>query len=176
MNTTDYGVPQNRPRIYLVCIRSDVLQNPLQWPTPQPRRRSIDTLLGPRPSPECLRTALPPPTAITVRANVLAGLAFLQRKGVDHFKETWIVNVDESLERMPEPWQGWSPCLTRARALRGGHWVSSHGERMGTETMFKLQHMNPKRVRKPDDVAIGSFNGMIGNAISVNIVETLCLQ
>ena len=39
--------------------------------------------------------------------------------------------------------------------------------------MLKLQHMNPKRARKPDDVAIGSFNGMIGNAMSVNIVETL---
>ena len=44
---------------------------------------------------------------------------------------------------------------------------------MGTETMLKLQGMNPNRLQKPDDVATGLFNGMIGNAMSVNIVETL---
>ena len=173
MNTADYGVPQNRPRIYVVCIRSDALQNPLQWPTTLPRSECrLDDLLGPWRSDAPEKT-LPPPSATTVRANVLAGLAYLRQKGINPFKETWILNVDESPYRMPKPWQHCSPCLTRSRGLKGGHWVSSHGGRMGTETMLKLQGMNPNRIRKPDDVAIGSFNGMIGNAMFVNIVEAI---
>ena len=44
---------------------------------------------------------------------------------------------------------------------------------MGTETMLKLQHMNPDRLRRPADVGQSSFNAMIGNAMSVNIVEVL---
>ena len=139
---------------------------------PRSECQSLDDLLGPW-RPYAPEKTLPPPSATTVRANVLAGLAYLRQKGINPFKETWILNVDESPYRMPKPWQHCSPCLTRSRALRGGHWVSSYGSRMGTEIMLKLQGMNPNRIRKPDDVATGCFNGMIGNAMSVNIVETI---
>ena len=174
MNTCDYGVPQSRNRVYVVCVRSDVMQRPLQWPTPSSEPSgNIDSLLGPRPSREFLATALPKKCSKTARANVLAGLEYLRRTGVDPFQETWVLNADDSSNRLGRPQQGCSPCLTRARAARGGHWISTHGRRMGTELMLKLQHMNPDRIKRPDSVSQGRFDAMIGNAMSVNIIEVL---
>jgi len=34
VNTMDYGIPQDRRRIYIVGIQRDVLQQPFQWPRP----------------------------------------------------------------------------------------------------------------------------------------------
>ena len=162
-----------RQRVYIVCVRSDAMQSPLQWPTPLPQSRNIESLLGPRPSQEFLSKAPPPLKSTTSRANVLVGLEFLRQTGAKPFEETWILNVDDSPSRMSKPQQGCSPCLTRARAARGGHWISTHGRRMGTELMLKLQHMNPDRIKRPDSVMEGRFDAMIGNAMSVNIIEVL---
>lgn len=173
MNTCNYGLPQSRQRVYIVCVRSDVLQRPLQWPAPSPSQLDIDSLLGERPSQMIVSKALPPQKSTTTRANVLAGLEFLRQCGAKPFEETWIMNIDDSPNRMSKPLKGCSPCLTRARAARGGHWVTTHGCRMGTETMLKLQGMDPDRIKRPSDVKLGLFNAMIGNAMSVNVVEVL---
>ena len=176
MNTCDYGVPQSRQRLYIVCVRSDVMQmSKLPWPMPPETNLSqkLDSLLGPRPDPLTVSTALPPPHATTARANVLAGLQYLRGIGRKPFEETHVLNIDDSPWRLSKPMKGCSPCLTQARARVGGHWISTHGRRMGTETMLKLQHMNPDRLRRPTDVGETRFNAMIGNAMSVNIVEVL---
>ena len=31
LNTSDHGVPQNRPRLYIVCIREDVGKGTFAW-------------------------------------------------------------------------------------------------------------------------------------------------
>ena len=49
MNTVCCGIPQSRPRCWIVAVRSDVLVNPLQWPQPQEPCETMDVLLGPRP-------------------------------------------------------------------------------------------------------------------------------
>ena len=72
--------------------------------------------------------------------------------------------------------KGCSPCLTKTRASVGGHWVTSYGRRLGTDAMLKLQHMNPERLRRPNIVPMNAFNSMIGNAMSVNIVEVLLVM
>ena len=42
--------------------------------------------------------------------------------------------------------------------------------------MLKLQHMNPERLRRPNNVPMNGFNGMIGNAMPVNIVEVVLVM
>ena len=68
---------------------------------------------------------------------------------------------------------GVSPCLTSARARASGHWVTTRGRRFLTPEMLKLQHMDPVRVTRPSCVLLRLFHGMIGNSMSVNVVEVV---
>ncbi len=171
LDTKHFGVPHSRPRVWIVCVRDDVLQRPLVWPTPDVPCTKIDKLLGPRPARAVAQRALPP--AGFRRENLLRGLGRLRDRGVDPFRETCIIEIDHSLKWHGNSMQGCSPCLTRARAQAGGHWVSTHGRRLGTTAMLKLQGMRPDRIQLPPSVSASRFNAMIGNSMSVNIVEAL---
>ncbi len=171
LDTKHFGIPQSRPRIWIVCVRVDVLERPLVWPTPGLPCTTIDALLGPRPARLLAQRSLPPPG--TCRINVLRGIERLQARGVDPFRETHIIEIDHSQSRQGNIMQGCSPCLTRARAQAGGHWISTHGRRLGTEAMLKLQGMRPNRLQLPPTVSANNFNAMIGNSMSVNIIEAL---
>ena len=104
---------------------------------------------------------------------LVRGLASLRNKGRGPFAETYIMEVDHSQSRQGSIMKGCSPCLTRTRAKTGGHWITMHGRRLGTQDMLRLQHMHPGRLRIPDEVPESEFNAMIGNSMSVNIVEMI---
>ena len=56
---------------------------------------------------------------------------------------------------------------------RQGRWVTTHGRRMNTEEMLKLQNMRPERLNVPEGVPMAEFHAMIGNSMSVNVIEAL---
>lgn len=174
LDTKFFGIPQSRPRVWIVCRRSDVATLPLQWPTPHAEAcRTIDTLLGPRPPRSQLQQALPPEILKTFRDNVKSQLDLLHLKGIDPFEETWILDVGHSAARQGTNMQGCSPCLTSTRCKQGGHWISTHGRFFDTKEMLALQHMRHDRVRRPEEVSLPQFHSMIGNSMSVNIIEVL---
>lgn len=51
LNSKDYGVPQNRERIYIVCFRDDVAPDEFEFPEPQPDGRTIKDILEDAPIP-----------------------------------------------------------------------------------------------------------------------------
>ena len=169
-----FGIPQSRPRVWIVCRRSDVVTRPLQWPTPHAEAcRTIDELLGPRPPRSQVQDALPPENWQTIRKNVESQLGLLQHRGIDPFEDTWILDVGHSASRQGTNMQGCSPCLTSTRCKQGGHWISTHGRFFDTKEMLALQHMRHDRIRLPEAVSLPQFHSMIGNSMSVNIVEVI---
>ena len=51
LDTARFGVPQSRPRCWIVAVQRSALAKPLQWPTPALQQcQTIDELLGPMPS------------------------------------------------------------------------------------------------------------------------------
>ena len=51
--------------------------------------------------------------------------------------------------------------------------MSMRGRRLTTAEMLKLQSMRPARLVVPPSVPESAFRAMIGNSMSVNIVEVL---
>ena len=45
LNAVDYGMPQKRERIYMVCFRNDVNDTGFQFPTPFPLERHVEDFL-----------------------------------------------------------------------------------------------------------------------------------
>ena len=104
---------------------------------------------------------------------MIRSLGALKAKGVDPFEETWIIEVGQSSGRKGTMMKGCSPCLTKVRASNGGHWISTHGRYMGTGELLELQHMRRGRIRLPEGVADKDSGGMIGNSMTVAIVEAI---
>ncbi len=48
LNAADYGVPQRRERIYMVCFRQDLKRAPFRFPQPRPLTTSLNDLLLPK--------------------------------------------------------------------------------------------------------------------------------
>lgn len=51
LNSKDFGVPQNRERIYIVCFRNDIAPEKFEFPAPRPTKVCIKDILDPAPIP-----------------------------------------------------------------------------------------------------------------------------
>ena len=87
--------------------------------------------------------------------------------GINPLKKTIILELDSS----GGGWSiGMSPCLTCSRYQ--GHWVSTRGRRQTINERLRLMGMDPADV----DVSAttpAKLGRMIGNAMSVNVLERL---
>ena len=174
IDTKYFKVPQSRPRIWIVCVRQDVHKHAITWPTPSPEPcANIDEILGRRPPLQSLLKPLPKVLGKTTIANITKGLSVVRSRGIDPLNETYIMDIDHSKSREGSRMKGCAPCITKTRARQGGHWVSTHNRRLNMEEMLVLQSMNPDRLVRPDDVTEAQFRSMIGNSMSVNVVEAI---
>ena len=170
LDTARFGVPQSRPRCWIVAVQQSALAKPLQWPTPALQQcQTIDELLGPTPSHSSARRT---PRSQLGQDRLALAKSRLRDRGIDPLRTTCLVDIDCSARFMTMKARC-SPCLTRRRAYDGGFWITTHGRRLGTDDMLRLQHMDPQRLKRPSDVPIKLFNAMIGNAMSVNVVEAV---
>jgi len=164
VNTTDFGLPQNRPRIYIVGLHRAAL------------RRGVDKFYWPRPVTPCKLESLLDhralrwkPTAPGARKNLAKLLAEVRPKAA---AEAMALDIFSS---KPRAVVGKIPCLTRTRAGAGGFYITTVGGLLTTKEMLRLQGL-PERF---EDIAQGcgithrQLRMMIGNAMSVNVLVAL---
>lgn len=51
LNSKDFGVPQNRERIYIVCFRNDIDSSKFEFPKPSKKKVTIRDIMDPAPVP-----------------------------------------------------------------------------------------------------------------------------
>ena len=69
-----------------------------------------------------------------------------------------------------------SPCLTCARAVSGGFWVSTYGRRFQAPEMCILQGMPADRLTYKGIIPESAFRKIIGNAFSLNVMERILVR
>ena len=67
------------------------------------------------------------------------------------------------------------PCLTRARCLSGGHWITNMQRLMTWREVEALQGFPAGRIRLPAGVSDKMYAGMLGTAFTVPVVGRVCL-
>ena len=174
LNTKDYGVPQNRLRLYIVGIRrrQSHASKPFVWPraTPADSLQLDDFLEAPGPQPD-LVSALPR-AGTKKRQNILGALEKLLAQNMNPLT-TPAVCADN--------WQcttmlNCSPCLHRSGAATQGHWLLHRGRFMTTREVFWLQGLKPERWMRPDCVSETHFRACVGNAMSGNVIKAVLLS
>uniref|UniRef100_A0A7S1MA44 DNA (cytosine-5-)-methyltransferase n=1 Tax=Alexandrium catenella TaxID=2925 RepID=A0A7S1MA44_ALECA len=169
MDTKQHGVPQSRRRVYIIGIKKTRDDGSFSFPQPV-ETPSIEVFLDPRPRVPG-RSALPPESQTTARANVKRALKELTAKGHDPLKTPFVVDCDSSPDRS-KYFRAVSPCLTCSRAA--GHWVTSRMRRMNKTEMMRLQGMDPASFKVA--VSEAQLGKQIGNAMSVNVLERLFVR
>ncbi|CAJ1397391.1 unnamed protein product [Effrenium voratum] len=171
MDTQDHGVPQSRPRVYIVGIRKNVLPASFQqfeWPKPL-RRISINQLLEKK-TKKVTMEDLPSRSSQTVFRNTSRWLRRLQQAGKDPLNNTFILDIDASTPRSTAM-RDRCPCMTKSRA--NGFWVSSRGRRMTIKEMLRCQGMELCFKQVVSNRVLGAH---IGNAMSQNILERIFIK
>lgn len=166
LNTNQFGVAQNRPRVYIVGLRRNVKARDFKWPKPvamKPIGAVVEKFRG--------KCPLPPDSQTHACGKVQEALTRVLANGENPSRVHAVVNCDSAtgLHYMV----GQSPCLTAGRAANGGHWLLWKQRRMTTSEMLKLQGMKPTRVKCPPHLSQRKFQHMIGNAFSQNVTTAL---
>jgi len=169
LDTKDHGVPQSRPRIYIVGIERSCDDGSFEFPEPVPRP-SIELFLEPRKG-RPTRNDLPPVSQGTARANVICAIREIYKKGHDPLKVPFVVDCDSSAPRMKYV-KDVTPCMTCSRAA--GHWITNRMRRLTKSEMMRLQGMNPESFKVA--VSEAQLGKQIGNAMSCNVLERLFVR
>jgi DNA (cytosine-5)-methyltransferase 1 len=168
LDTQEHGVPQSRPRVYIVAIRRDCQRSAIAFPAPLPKV-SIESFLDAverRPTME----DLPPETSKTARKNVKLILEHLTAQGHRPLTKTFTIDHNSSASRCGYM-EDKVMCMTRSRSR--GHWLTSHGRTMNVNEMLRCQGMERCFTQVISDPQLGA---QIGNAMSQNVVERLLIQ
>ena len=169
VDTAKWGLPHSRKRVYIVCMAKDAINEavPFRWPRPSAAIKPMDDLLQPIRGGDAELSALGP----NCRNRLLAYLDKLRARGDNPDVDTWVINV---FGQTPHGMKAQSPCLTRSRAGAGGHWVSSRSRLLTIEEMLSLQGMRADVCR--EGISNRQMGLMIGNAMSVNVLERLLVR
>ena len=179
LNARYSKLPQNRERLFIVAMRCKLVKSrSFRWPVdlaPVDLEPFLDPLTQNEKKAD-LSARRPPLSRTTARRNVDLAYAELRACGLTPSKTKMVVDVGGSRMHMMH---NCSPCLTKARAVSGGHWLASRGRYMSEQEMMRLMGVGidvptgwtKVRVRRPDDVTNSQWRGIIGNAIPVTLLQ-----
>ncbi len=114
------GIPQSRPRVYIVGITRSAQVRPFEFPEPVPMRPVTAFVNGPA-APEGNL-----PTTMSELRNYLAIVTAVNARA-DVNLATVIGDLSTSKSRKTHWTTRYTPCLTRSRCATGGYW--SFGKR-----------------------------------------------
>ena len=158
------GLPQRRPRVYIVGIRSDSISSTFSFPQDMKVQPKIDKFLNMLPAKRFL------PQTQTQRRNLEVATKTISSKGL---QGTILVDLAASA-RFENQGVDIAPCITATRAKTGGFLIMNQTRMTTTDELGRLQRFPTWAVGKmmssadPRDVRFA-----IGNAMSVNVLVRL---
>lgn len=147
MNTRDYGLPQNRPRVYIVGIRADCQLSPYE-PPPVAPMKSLDEIIDPvDENPPIRKSRFSEKT-----------LNIIERD------QNMFVNLSYPYKRGAPPVRDYCKCVL----ANSGLWNRRRNRLASVKEYLRLQGF-PDNYRM-DGVGLTSAKKQIGNAMSVCVV------
>ena len=133
LDTKQHGIPQSRPRWYLVGIHHTCDEKTFEWPE-EIERPSLDQFLDAEvQSPDVSLTAMTPRNQ-----KILKDLMRKNFKGLELSEACPVLDIQASKKFMS--WMfGCSPCITRARGGAKGYFLARRNRMMSVKEIASLQ-------------------------------------
>ena len=171
LNSKDFGVAQNRQRVYIVGCRRDVATGLCCSPVrslPTPPIRNFFDEDDPAIDDAAKREKLP--KQITARTNILAAHSRLKAAKVNPRSVDMVVDIGSG--RGLNMMCGLCPTITRSRGGNGGFWVTSLGRRLSSTELLRLQGVQPEWLHWRG-IPLRSVGEMAGNAMTVPVLAAV---
>ena len=171
------GLPQSRPRIFILGVRQSRQEHPLFWP-PSIAATALGRVLDKR---DHVALASWPTVSDTLDGTVVDKLTMSIRhilaQGGLPFRDPWIINSSARRQctRLAVAKDS-CPRTTKARACTGGYYVTNRGRMLTVNEMLRLQGINPKRLCIPPDVTDDAFAVIVGNTAAVPVLARVALR
>ena len=157
------GVPQNRPRLYVVGIGSDHTQARFVWPSPIPCL-TLEQVLEPFSGDPSLVETMND----TKRNNF--SISLKKHKGTDPESHA----IAELGSSYPKCMVGRCPCLTATRAGDTAYWSIRLRRPLTMSELLKLQGFNEALFPDWQNVVSSrQFGTMIGNSMTLSVMRRL---
>lgn len=157
VNTRQHGIPQSRPRLYIVGIQSVAVAHKFHFPKPVPCAE-----LG-----RFLRRDVPDSDVPPLRGRALKHVQRARRKTPN---AVGLVVDTGASKRFASAMVGCSPCLTKSRSR--GYFLVDHNRYMTVHEMGGLQGLGSSWIDRMLEVESSTFIGSaLGDAMSVNVLS-----
>ena len=166
LNTKDHGVPQNRSRVYFVCIRNDADQGTFTWPEPLGATPGIARFLDTREASPAWTNEFAPRLGSQASDTFDANMEALNDQDADPLNQPHLFEVNCS-KAWSHAMRDTSPCLTTTCRI----WISHYGRELNLAEKCRLQGMSPRRLNVV--VSKTQFAKQLGNSMSVNVLERI---
>jgi site-specific DNA-cytosine methylase len=170
LNTKGQGIPQSRPRFYLVAIKEP--ENRFEFPPPIPEE-PLRSFLDKHPKvQDHTKANVNHPTfqAAHQQAALKCG-----RLGIN-YKEMDVIMDALASSKWACSMVHCCPCLTASRCKSGGHYLMNKERFLTWQEMCRLQGLPPTKVDfHAAGVELRDFRHAVGNAMSVNVLMRLLL-
>jgi len=170
-NTRDHGIPQSRPRLYIIAIHKSCHVRKFPWPSPvkaPPLLRFVDNSKAKK------------DTINDLGATALANVLYWRREkkqsdGIDILALPYVLDVGAS-PKFRCMMLDCSPCLTKLRAGTGGHFITCLRQTMTIADVGRLQGAPTALVNALVEAAGGDTSKVgraLGDAMSINVLMRL---
>ena len=167
LNSTDFGLPQYRLRVYIAGARLDRLRKSWLIPSmlPDHLHLSLEQLLAPKCSADDPERR---PRAPGARRNVDLAAARARDRGLEEWTVSAGVSVQFGGRSGPAP-RTVLPCLLKSASR--GDWIGSRGRPITFTEAARFQGICADQYRWP--AATGNCFGLIGNSMTMPVVSRI---
>lgn len=168
LNTCDHGIPQNRPRLYIVAILRSHMRHKYVWPavvTEPALCRFLDVERRGR------KRDINQSSAIALD-NILHFRKKMRMEKIDIFKKWYVIDIHAG-KNYRHMAHNRSPCITKSRGATRGFFITRLKRRMQVVEMARLQGLPSSLAREFLD-AVGGDEKIVGqgvgDAMSLNVL------
>lgn len=159
LNTRQFGIPQSRPRLYILAVCKESLRCPLVMPAPRDTQPDLHTFLDK-----------------SVQGSERLTLPNYEKKlGADMWTSGYVLDIAAS-PRFQHILKNCCPCLTRTRCKDDGFYIPKLKRQLTSLEIARLQGL-PRQVADSmlaaaQDMPKRAFEEAAGDAMSVNVLQT----
>ena len=168
LNTCDHGIPQNRPRLYIVAILRSHMRHKFVWPavvTEPALRRFLDV------EHRGHKRDINQSSAIAL-GNIVHFRKKMRMERIDIFKQWYVIDIHAG-KNYRHMARNRSPCITKSRGATCGYFITRLKRRMQVVEMARLQGLPSSLAREFLD-AVGGDEKLVGqgvgDAMSLNVL------
>ena len=170
------GLPQSRPRVYIVGALHKRQEHPIFWP-PDIGATALSRFLDK--ADEAPLSSWPTVSDIgdgTVVDKLRSGIRHILAHGGHPFRDTWVINSNATKPSRSSVTKDSCPRITTTRASTRAYYLTNRGRLVTTAEMLRLHGINPKRLRMPPDVLESEFAAIVGRTTAVPVLARVTLR